>query len=216
MWTNFAFCSCSFYVVAFLWGRRPNSDHFIVDFMFVVIMVLIDAAWEELSIGGLIVNFEYLSRCCHLSFLWLSGRLSSVLATFQPHFWLPNLTKSRYFPLIMRLIDRAAQGLSKTPLIIIIIGLLREEFWPLLQKKGWAGQDGLLFWKESGRDIKMPIFKNMSFQYRFVHLTKHKHKQTQTSWPWETSCSYHNIMCSSACPQKIVSRPLCSISLSAA
>ena len=55
------------YFVAFSWGRRPNCDHyyFIVDFLFVELMVLTDAAWREPSIGGLIVILAHFDRYCH-------------------------------------------------------------------------------------------------------------------------------------------------------
>ena len=47
---------------------RPQAELCILSlsFQFVAMMVLIDSAWRELSIGGLIVNnFEYFVRCCH-------------------------------------------------------------------------------------------------------------------------------------------------------
>jgi len=91
---------------------RPQAELCLYRFVHCCV-VLIDAASRDDSNGGQFVNIGYFDLC-H----WNSG--SGCLVQAAVGFLTPFLTdKSRPMKLIIRLIDRAPQGLSKTPRIAL-------------------------------------------------------------------------------------------------
>ena len=111
------------------WSKRRSfaralPEHWL--YILILMIVLIDAAWRELSIGGHIVYFHFgqnLDFGCEI----LVAKPDLVLPiTFLPRFWPDRLAKSRPIGLNARLINRARWELFKTLLIVLIVALLTE------------------------------------------------------------------------------------------
>ena len=154
------------------WSKRRSfaralPEHWL--YILILMIVLIDAAWRELSIGGHIVYFHFgqnLDFGCEI----LVAKPDLVLPiTFLPRFWPDRLAKSRPIGLNARLINRARWELFKTLLIVLIVALLTE-IGPIgchggCSSAGWQ-EGGGGWWMVDGGSFSMSWASFLRKDYR--------------------------------------------------